>query len=288
MYCFKCGFELADGSLFCSKCGTKLDSSTTYSTEKPLNLQGDDINRDVLISHIENMLYLECAKSNLAGKYNKLADVYQKLGIPKNFDEPVKPDLNLLDKVAENILLGTFMIPKIAFARKKELNKYQEDYAVYKKNLDNDAIRVNNENQRKKEIAKNMNDIKLEWTKVNDLCEKAYSINIIPMPFRSLASVNYLYSYLSSSNEPFSHALFHCDLDVIKKGIQCIAAQQQEILINQAYIISQNREIIHQNYEKIDYYAKIEENTARAAQYSKVAATNAETCAMYMALNYIR
>ena len=288
MYCFKCGFELANGSLFCSKCGTRLDSKVSVASENQFSLQGDDINREVLISHVQNMLYLECAKNNLAGKYNKLRDTYQRLGIPRNFEEPVKPELDFLGKFARNILLGSFAFLKVAHERKKELKKYNEAYAVYQKNLEDDAARVNNENKKKNEIVKTMKEIENEWIKVNSLCEDAYSVNIIPNPFRSLASVNYLYSYLSSSNEPFSHALFHCDLDIIKKGIQLIAAQQQEILINQAYMISQNQEIINQNYEKIDYYARIEENSSRAAQYAKVAANNAETCAIYTVLNHVR
>ena len=283
MFCYKCGAELVENSVFCSKCGTKL---TEPDKSQSPNQKGDDINRDVLISHLENLLYLECAKYSLSCKHANLNNTIQRLGIARQFSEPEKPDFDLLGKVAKN-LIGPFMVTRIALDRKKELDKYNEQMEQYKKALLNDENRVREENKKKEELIKVMQNVESEWSKVNATTEKAYSINIIPKPFRSLASVHYLYDYLSTSNEPFSDALFHCDLDVIKKGLRVIAQQQQQILINQAIMISQNEEIIHQNNEKIMHLARIEESAVRAEQYSKVAASNAETCALYLALSEI-
>lgn len=127
-----------------------------------------------------------------------------------------------------------------------------------------------------------------ELKQVDDILKRLYNINIIPLTYRNIYAIYYLYDYMRSSRESLTSALLHCDLNEIKSKLDIIIEQQQEIIIQQSILISQNKEVMDANREKLDRLAQIEKNTAMAAEYSEIAASNAYACAWIAAANYVQ
>lgn len=139
--------------------------------------------------------------------------------------------------------------------------------------------------QPKKDKRANINE---EIEKAKKLLDEAYSVNLIPHQFRNIYAIWFIHDYVSTSNETLTSAFLHCDMDSIKNKLDTIINQQREIIMNQAILASQNREIMEQNQKALKHLADIEGNTAIAAQYSQIAANNAEACAWIGAANYLR
>ena len=117
--------------------------------------------------------------------------------------------------------------------------------------------------------------------------QTAYSANIIPQQYRNIHAVWFIHDFITTSSETLSSALLHCDLDEIKQKLDTIIEQQKEIIINQSVMMAQNEELISQNQQTLNKLASIETNTAKAGQYAKIAANNAEACAWIGIAKYI-
>lgn len=136
---------------------------------------------------------------------------------------------------------------------------------------------------------KAIDGIKSELARLEEILEKAYSINIIPGAFRkNIYAIYYLYDFIKTSNESLATALLHFDLNEIKSKLDIIIEQQQEIIIQQATLVAQNQQMINQNRMTLEQLSRIESNTARAAQYAEIASNNAEACAWVGIANYLK
>jgi len=164
-------------------------------------------------------------------------------------------------------------------------DKFLQHYETFKANAHNKHMQFWNDTQ---SLIKKLNGIYDEHTKVTELLNKAYNVNIIPKQFRNLQAIYFLHDYISTSNETLSSAFLHCDLDVIKQKLDIIIEQQEEIIIGQAILAAQNKELISRNQQALDKLSSIEENTSRSAQYAEIAANNAEACAWIGLANYIK
>ena len=131
-------------------------------------------------------------------------------------------------------------------------------------------------------------NIQEEIRKATELLQEAYSINIIPQQFRNIYAIWFIHNYICTSNETLTSAFLHCDMDSIKQKLDTIIDQQREIIMNQAILAAQNRQIMEQNQQSLSHLAAIEANTEMAAQYSQIAANNAEACAWIGVANYLR
>lgn len=176
------------------------------------------------------------------------------------------------------------------FLEQLELAKIElsKDYESAQKNLE--------------QCPKLLAEIKDDLTRVSELLKKQYDLNIIPNKFRNLESIWYICDYFDSSIESLSEILVHLDLDEIKEKLDGIIKNQQQIIINQAIQIAQNRSIINQNQEILGRLSSIEHNTEQisqntqqianntlsTAQWSQIAANNAEACAWISMANYIK
>lgn len=83
-----------------------------------------------------------------------------------------------------------------------------------------------------------------DLTVVKQKLETAFSINIIPIPFRTPEGVFYLYDYLSSSDQSLSEALVQANLDSIKNQMQSVIENQSQSIVLQAQNNAQNEELI--------------------------------------------
>lgn len=127
-----------------------------------------------------------------------------------------------------------------------------------------------------------------ELSTAKKLLKEAYDVNIIPSNFRNnIYAIYYLHDFVSTSQESFTTALLHYDLNEIKVKLDKIISQQESIIIQNALMMSQNNEIIRQNQQKLNSLAKIESNTSQAAKYTQIAANNTEICAWLSAATYL-
>lgn len=326
MFCEKCGKKLNESANFCPNCGAKNDNMMIVFTNdnKTVNEKNTEFNRTVLKQYLFDVRSLECAKLKLSERLNVLKNEIDRLCIPKkiiqgerSFFDNVEWDMVgyavilavaclvvgyvanivvewLFDSdivlvigiaLAVIIVLGDFIY--IIYSIIVSLNdndEYQKKYVI---DVAAEKDRMEKETLEKNELMAIYDDVNKEYEQVTLILENAYSVNIVPQQFRNLYAVYYLYDYISTSNESFKDALLNCNLDEIKKQLAVVIEQQKEIILNQSIIISQNQEMIMQNNRIIRQISKVEQNTELSAQYSKVAAVNAEACAWIGVANYI-
>ncbi len=323
-FCEKCGTAINEGAVFCGSCGAKLTSSGLVSAERQTVMPSNDseYDRTALKQYLHDVCFLEAAKAKLNQRWNKENNYVNSLAIPSKM--PPKPyDSNfeaidwgsvgicllfaviagvggwLLNFVVEFIFETDFMlylgcVLALAFVIFAicciigSIDKNNETRAVYERAKEAESRRLKTETALKKGAVSMREAVFEEYTAASNLLEKAYSVNIIPKPFRNIHAVYYLYDYICTSNQSFTSALLFSDLDDIKRKLDTIIYQQQEIIINQSIEIAQNQSLIEQNQRSLKKLASIEHNTEKAMQYTEIAAINSEACAWIGVANYIK
>ena len=131
-----------------------------------------------------------------------------------------------------------------------------------------------------------------EYNKVNDLLESDYSINVLANQYRNLASIYYIYDYMSSSQETLKDTLIH---EHMENGIQrilekldYIIEQNQHIIFESRILEAQNNKTIEQNERMLKSLQQTEINTSIAAQYAQISANYSEVNAYFSLANYLK
>ena len=119
----------------------------------------------------------------------------------------------------------------------------------------------------KPEIESLLCDIETETKDISELLSNAYSANIIPMQFRNIEGVYYLYDYLSTSNQSLSEALMQANLESIKQKLDDMIQIQSEQVIQQAQANAKLGKIIEISED-------VRNNAAVAAKYAQITAVN--------------
>lgn len=117
-----------------------------------------------------------------------------------------------------------------------------------------------------------LEEMSKEKLDVQKKLQEAYSANIIPLQFRSIQGIYYLYDYMSTSNQGLSEALMQCNLDAIKQQLNKVIELQSETVIQQAQL---NTTLFEQNRRILETAQATMNNTAIAAKYAQISATNA-------------
>lgn len=89
------------------------------------------------------------------------------------------------------------------------------------------------------------------YRETDSLLSENYSLNLIPLQFRNLSSVQYIYDFMSTSQLSFEQAVYQAQIDDGIRRIESrldVVIQQNEDQIRQLYAIRENTErIISQN-----------------------------------------
>lgn len=117
-----------------------------------------------------------------------------------------------------------------------------------------------------------LEEMSREKLDVQKKLQEAYSANIIPLQFRNIQGIYYLYDYMSTSNQGLSEALMQCNLDAIKQQLNKVIELQSETVIQQAQL---NTTLFEQNRRILETAQATMNNTAVAAKYAQISATNA-------------
>ncbi len=285
--------------------------------------QNHSFNRDVLNNYLYNVRVLEVAKSNLLRIKNETLNLIDNLGIPqfqngafgyysRNWSASDAGGLGSIWAMAAFIFFGIWIVGAIIcdffdceftffgilmaliiiFAVGFTIydiydsDKKDDEHTQLMKE-DDKRVKIEN-TERERLISEEIPNIENEIEKVERMLTEAYSINIIPLKFRNIYAAYFLYDYISTSTATLNEALFACDLNTIQEKLDTIIEQQQEIIMELAYSNALNQQVIQQNEQILQHAIATENNTALAAQYSKVAATNTGVTAYIQTCEYLR
>lgn len=153
---------------------------------------------------------------------------------------------------------------------KQQYDAQMTEYSAQKETL---------EAQRQAEIAKALRQIAdtaqeviNEKAAAEQLLKKAYAADIIPLQFRNIEGVYYLYDYLSTSKQSLSEALMQANLEAIKQKLDQMIKLQSVQIIQQAQANARLGRIM-------EFSEATMNNSAVAAQYAQIAAVNSAVTA---------
>lgn len=172
---------------------------------------------------------------------------------------------------------------------RKEVKKYKNDLKEYE-------ARKGNRDQNKSMIttwSKALETRKKRVTEVRQLRDTIYNANVIPMPYRNIYAVSFLYDYFRTSQaDDVDMILQTFVLEEIKAKLDVIIEQQAEMIINQrATIANQEKmeESIARNHEKeMRRLANLNENAERRNQYLEMINTNLVVSNFFAYHDYIK
>lgn len=182
----------------------------------------------------------------------------------------------------------TFLMSPIPFMmdRKAELRKIEEHNAKEEERVRQNATQLQ---QKQQQWNQRSQYLKREYSKVNNLLAEAYRFNILPNQYRHLASVYYIYDYMSSSHASLEDTLIH---EHMENGIQRILKKLDTIIAQNEEIILQNRqrEIADQGRTRqiLDFLNRMEGYGRDAAYNSRLAANYAEANAYFSLATYLK
>lgn len=182
-------------------------------------------------------------------------------------------------------------VEKVKEHNRKELRRVDQNAELISKNKERIA-------KKSKDIDEQSNYLRAEFEKAGNMLEEAYNLDIIPLPYRNLQSIYYIYNYMSTSQATLEETLFH---EHMENGIQrildkldTIIAQNEEIIFHSRIIEANTREISERtahvlttNQQILESQERTEQNTLEAAQNARIAANYAEINAFFSTANYL-
>lgn len=306
-FCCHCG---AENNSNITSTGNQAIINRSHSSPVVTNQASTIFNRDVLINYLNNLQTLEFAKHKLTQEKNNIEYQINSLCIPRSvhyvsiledcgpllglagfavvvflialwINSGLKGDgfLSIFDGLLGPIIIFIMFVAvivaigSIIFA----VGEYIASNRQARNEKQNEEKRLETERVEKERLISILPLVENDLTKTCNLLDTAYAINIIPAKYRNIYAAYFLYEYISTSTVTLSEALYHCDLDEISKKLDTIIEQQQEIIMELARSNALNEHIVRQNEETLRHAIATENNTALAAQYSKVAAINSNT-----------
>ena len=184
----------------------------------------------------------------------------------------------------------------ITFSMFASASTEKEKVSTYKKYNEEQMLKHALAEEARNDIQNEWNDLvsyyEVEYSKIEHLLNAYYSMNILANPYRNLASVYYIYDYMSSSNASLEETLFH---EHMENGIQRILSKLDTIISQNNTIILQNRqieatskEILRVNTNMLEKLQAIETNTETASQYAELASNYAAANAFFSAAQYLK
>lgn len=320
-FCSSCGtkcFVSTNESLTSKTPQTKavLNEAIPTNAQVPMNTV---FNREVLNNYMYNIRTLEVAKSGLLKQKENLSHRISNLGYRQNIYEPSVDGESILYALfgGGGFIVVVFIIGSIL---KETVGKWfdwagflsglmafliigtillvggfiiYELYSTSNAKIDNeyyrkqDEIRAQNELKEKSVLEKIAYELDEKIDETDELLNDAYSVNIIPSKYRNIYAAYFLYDYISTSTATLSEALLHCDLDTIIESLKTVIDQQSEMIMELAAANAKNQAIIQQNEQMLHYAIQTENNTALAAQYSQIAATNSKVTAYCQMVQFL-
>lgn len=280
------------------------------------------MNRDAFLIYLKDLRDLEFAKNAITKTYNREKDKFNDRARQLNqtnyhkLDDLGDPVIGLIASVIIcaictliavkirisffgiliKILCAIFGLTCFAsifyclflMARSANNNRH-----VRAHNREEDAIAA--EHQKELSVVRNLwnsqsTSLQKQLNKVDSLLKNGYSLNIIPAPYRNLASMYYIYDYMSTSQASFEDTLMH---EHMENGIQRILSRLDTIIAQNEQIIFQNRQLEAQNRQMIERTDRMlaslqrtEQNTLEGKQYAQINAQHTQTIAFFKEMEF--
>jgi hypothetical protein len=130
-----------------------------------------------------------------------------------------------------------------------------------------------------------------ELQNIGNLLRDAYSLNILPIQYRNLPAVYYIYDSMSTSQASLEDTLMH---EHMENGIQrimnqldIIIAQNEERILLERSIEANTREAADNTRQMLESMERTEQNTWEAAQAARIAAQYSEINAFFSTATYL-
>lgn len=179
---------------------------------------------------------------------------------------------------------------EVAYLRKIDsLKRENEQAAAQNAEISRSMESLYSEWRRKNDWYKN------EYSRITDILQEFYSMNIIPKQYRKTSAAIYIYDFMSSSQETFQMALIS---NQIEDGIRRIEAKLDiviELVRENIYETRLMREenkrqvekTISQNDRMLRELESIENNSYEASQYAKLASNYSKANAYFSLARYL-
>lgn len=184
----------------------------------------------------------------------------------------------------------------IVFHSIYETQKNKKSIIQAQKYNDSEILRIKEQEglctQLQQQWQQRANYLKSEFSKVDSLLKENYGLNVLANQYRNLASLYYIYDYMSSSQESLKDTLIHEHMEngiqrIIQK-LDYIIDQNQEIIFQNRILEADNKKIIEQNEKMLTSLRKTEINTATACQYAEISANYSKINAYFNYASYLR
>jgi hypothetical protein len=161
----------------------------------------------------------------------------------------------------------------------KKYDKEKENYDVamvkYRENCDKKEQELKEAYRVADTLIENVNT---EKDTISEQLQTAYNANIIPLQFRNIQGIYYLYDYISTSNQGLSEALMQCNLEAIKDKLDNVIKLQGKSIVQQAQanaaLYEQNQRILNSLQDLNAKTDNVVSNTFVAAKYAQISAIN--------------
>lgn len=168
-----------------------------------------------------------------------------------------------------------------------EIEQYKIDLKNYEQNTKNTQSYYEYAHKLKLEL----NEILSHKRELEELKKKMYAPNVIPVQYRTLDSVCYLYDFFRTSRETDLEKVIQIMiLDNINQKILNIINKLDQIIINQKIQISQQsalyKEIQEQRTEEMKAIAKAEQDTVKQLEYLSMIEANTAADAYFSLATY--
>ena len=197
-------------------------------------------------------------------------------------------NLNVVLMILRIIGYGTIAICILCLIVHKSNEKSEYNKAVEKTiqaNKRNMLISQKNKNLAE-ELSKQIPDLVRSYHDACKIKNGLYNINWIPNRYRNIKVIYYIHDMVTTSNIGIDEALKYYllqeannKLDAILEKLDTIIFQQSRMIMNQAVIQAQNRELLDRTETALNQLASIEENTQASAEYAELAASYSEASA---------
>lgn len=312
--CDLCGGQItmqANKTGVCKECGMEYDleairakmgaASKPVSTPAPVASvavqSSDEVDREALITYLNDVRVMETVISKDTAFSQKLAEKEQQLIFTKVAPSPPYKPISVEEAhskwKSDNkrlLILDILLIPLCGAGlffllshylgwielKKKVIQEYEiyeeknKVYLAQKAEYDKEKSRSERNLLRQRpELRKHRTAAGAEIASYKKMLQTAYDANIIPVQFRNIQGVYYLYDYLSTSNQTLSEALMQCNLEAIKQKLDKMIQLQSEQIVQQAVTNAKLGKIYEVSEATMN-------NTAVAAKYAQIAAVNSE------------
>lgn len=333
MYCTNCGDQFLDDCKFCPSCGSLTNSIDFQGTDFTKISDKEEIDRQMIISHLLDLRTLEFASNSIHIKIQDLTNRINRLCIPTNIN--IKPKKNTLTSVIFGLLILIFSTPVlvlllttlselvlgidaynpnilqreyldrsfmifllivsalissvIAFIPYiKSKKRYKKETLDYRKNTEFENNRIAQEERERDKLQKDLANYNAEHQKATSVLQQVYLVNIVPLQFRNIYGVYFLYDYLSTSRESFQSALMHYNLNEIKMKLDNVIANQEDMISMQYIQFAKLDMLSSQNKQLVQIAESIDNNAQVASRYAGIAAANTQALAYFKLSEYFR